>query len=189
MAYVVFALLGMCGGGFSVFMALEEKRRHFKAQQQQHEVQVKESQDQLELKVEELDLKTEELDKLHQSLETWRDELSKNRLALVSTQSSFDNKAIAYADLQTENTILKRDLRNVALHVRKLELDHEVRRQTQQTLDTRINDLGSRYLKDNVKWISKSLTQNNFVRCKKRLQDVIERCRAVDFDVKLRQNP
>jgi hypothetical protein len=36
-------------------------------------------------------------------------------------------------------------------------------------------------LKENVKWVGVSLNANNFVACKQRLQDVIERCRGIEF--------
>jgi hypothetical protein len=62
-------------------------------------------------------------------------------------------------------------------------LDQELQRKTQETLDVKVNDLGSRYLKENVKWLSSSLNAHNFANCKQRLQDVIDRCRGIGFDV------
>jgi len=38
-------------------------------------------------------------------------------------------------------------------------------------------------MRENVKWIGSSLTTNNFVPCKQRLQSVIERCRGIGFQV------
>ena len=98
-------------------------------------------------------------------------------------QEAFTQNVVLFAELQDENAILKRDLRNLAVQVRKLQLDRDQQTLTQETLDQKINDVGSRYLKDTVKWISASLNANNFASCKQRLQDVIERIRGAGFAV------
>ena len=69
------------------------------------------------------------------------------------------------------------------MNIRKLQLDRDQPRQAQTTLDQRANELGGRYLKESVKWISSSLNANNFSNCKQRLTDVIQRCRGIGFDV------
>ncbi|HET6329092.1 MAG TPA: GIY-YIG nuclease family protein [Planctomycetaceae bacterium] len=78
---------------------------------------------------------------------------------------------------------MKRDLHNLELHVRKLKLDQELQSKTQESLDLKVKDLGARYLKENVKWLGSSLNAHNFASCKQRLQDVIDRCRGIGFDV------
>jgi hypothetical protein len=90
---------------------------------------------------------------------------------------------VSYTELQRENAILKRDLRNLDVNVRKLELDRNQQQESQQALDERCKELGARYLKENVKWVGASLTANNFTVCKQRLQDVIERCRGIGLSV------
>jgi len=75
----------------------------------------------------------------------------------------------------------------MAVNVQKLQLDVEQRRQAQEALDSKIEDLGQRYLKENIKWISSSLSPNNFVSSKQRLQDVIERCRGIQLEISTEQ--
>ena len=94
---------------------------------------------------------------------------------VASAGADIEGRAISYQNLIDENSILKCDLRNLNVNVRKLQLDHELQRQSFDLQRGKVEELGSRYLKENVKWISASLTPNNFVTCKQRLQDVIQR--------------
>ena len=50
-------------------------------------------------------------------------------------------------------------------------------------MQQRVEDIGNRSLKDNVKWIGASLTPNNFAANNQRLKDVIERCRGIGFGI------
>ena len=103
---------------------------------------------------------------------------------LESTRAELDARVISYRELQDENAIIKRDLRNLDVQTRKLQLDREQQRQLHIiALEEKTNELGGRYLKENVKWISASLNANNFLSCKQRLQDVIARCRGIGFKV------
>ena len=65
----------------------------------------------------------------------------------------------------------------------KLQLDRDAQDETQATIVKKVDEIGSRYLKENVKWIGNSLNANNFSQCKQRLQDVVERCRGIGFQV------
>jgi hypothetical protein len=67
--------------------------------------------------------------------------------------------------------------------VRKVQMDTEVQRKSQQAIQTKVSDLGSRYLKDNVKWIGTSLNPSNFAASNQRLKDVIDRCRGMGFEI------
>ncbi len=165
MDYVIVCLIGVLGGGFTVFIALDSKRRKLDKQRQEQELEAQQIQNDSDA----LAKKKVELDQLSKTL--------------TKDQSEFNARAISYQELQGENAILKHDLRNLDVNIRKLQLDHQQQRHTQGTIDGKIQELGNRYLRENVKWISTSLTPNNFSNCKQRLQDVIERCRGVGFDV------
>lgn len=102
---------------------------------------------------------------------------------LKTQQDQFDSRVIRYGELQDENALLKRDLQNIDVDLRKLQLDRDLQRESQARLDERAQELGNRYLKENVKWIGSSLTANNFAASKKRLLSVIERCREIGFEV------
>jgi len=69
------------------------------------------------------------------------------------------------------------------LAVRKGLLDSEQLHESQQNISAKVDELGQRYLKDNVKWIANALTSNNFTNCKQRLVDVIERCRSIGLKI------
>lgn len=102
---------------------------------------------------------------------------------LKAEQAAFGARVISYRELEGENAILKRDLQNMDVSLRKAQLDREVQRKNQEAIDQRGKELGSRYLKENVKWIGSSLNPSNFVKCKERLQNVIESCRGIGYDV------
>lgn len=121
----------------------------------------------------------EELRRINEISEARHLELYQQAAHLKTQQIEFEKRLVSYSELREENAILKRDLRNIDVNLHKSKLDHEVQRQAQEALDQRSRDLGSRYLKENVKWIGSSLTQNNFVNSKQRLQETIERCRDI----------
>ena len=165
MAYVFMFLLGLVGGGFCVFLALMEKRRRMRDQKMKQDSQAKKIQAGLQATKDK-----------QQKLDRWSSELK-------AQQEGIDSRVVSYKELQDESAILKRDLQNVDVNLRKMQLDGELRYQAQENLDRRSNELGARYLKENIKWIGSALTPNNFVACKQRLRDVIERCRGIGFDV------
>ena len=201
MDYIVVAVLGFIGGAFSGFFLWEPKRLRLDKQARDQErqlerlkkaAQTNEDRTQsLEKRAVELEaaqkafedkqarLKAEEAERI----ETAWAEFRKAELRLKTETDRFRERSISCKELEDENRILKRDLRNLAIHVRKLDLDRDQQRQTQETLDEKIKEVGSRYLKDTVKWVSASLNPNNFATCKQRLQDVIDRIGGAGFDV------
>jgi hypothetical protein len=161
MSHFIALLLGVIGSGISVYFALEGKRRRVNAQKQRQDEQEKRIQQLLEEgRAKEIDLD-----------------------ARAARIREFEAKVISYEELQGENTVLKRDLRNIDVNLRKLQLDQQRQQQIQESLDRKSNDLGSCYLKENVKWISSSLTPNNFGQRKERLQKVIQSCREIGFAI------
>lgn len=112
-----------------------------------------------------------------------REEANAGLAKLQIAQTEFDSRLVSYNELREENTILKRDLSNINMNVRKQNLDVEQIRKSQLLLDERSQELATRFLKDNVNWISENLTANNFANCKQRLQKVIDWCREINFDI------
>jgi hypothetical protein len=200
-AYFVIALISFVGGGLAGFFASEPRRRQLAEQQreQQEEEQrlLKEfaslneatenlekrraeiQKSQMRNKVEFERLQTEQ----NEAFERLQLRYQKDLQEFEETQRKFDGRVITLTDLQEENTVLKSDLRNLDMSIRKSRLDRDHLRESQLLTDEKVEELGERYLKENVKWISVSLTPNNFAACKQRLQDVISRCRGIGFEV------
>jgi hypothetical protein len=194
MDYILVALLGMTGGAFCVFMVLEAQRQRLRQQKRQQDASLQEIQSDIHALAQreeqfERDLarrragQEEEMQSALRALKAREEKSDRESSQLKQDRAEFESRAIQYGELQQENTILKRDLRNIDVHLRKLKLDYEMQGQAQGMLDERIRELGGRYLKENVKWIGASLNPNNFANCKQRLQDVIERCRGIKLDV------
>jgi hypothetical protein len=194
MDYIGVALLGMAGGAFCVFMLTEARRKVVQEHKRALEERAQEIHDSFqELKTREARYDQEQkraqeelAQKIQESLQAAksRDERFEQEMRRLTTERmEFDARRISYDELHDENAILKRDLRNIYVQVRKVQLDTELQRKSQDALHERVNDLGTRYLRENVKWIGASLNPNNFAASKQRLQDVIERCRGMGFEV------
>jgi hypothetical protein len=114
---------------------------------------------------------------------TGQAELQRSITAFQAEYTQFNSRRVTYDELRYQNDVLRKDLRNIFMSSRKTQLDVEQQRSRQEDIAHRVSDLGARYLKDQVKWIAASLNQNNFVACKERLKDAVERCRAISFEV------
>jgi hypothetical protein len=158
MSYAIVFFIGAVAGSICVFAILMDMRRKLREQKTEQDAQQKKIENTLQ------DLKTK-----HQQVDRQTAELSA--------------QVVSYRELNEENAILKRDLQNIDVGLRKLQLDRELQQRRQIALDERTKELGGRYLKENVKWIGSSLTTNNFVACKQRLLTVIERCRGIGFEI------
>lgn len=162
MLYFLVLILGIFGGAIAVYASSEVKRTTLQAQ--------KKRQTEQQRQIEELARANTESSAL-----------------LRRERETFDAQKILYSDLEIENKILKRDLQNIDVHSRKLELDRGLQRESEQLLVEQINDLGKRFLKDNVKWIIQSVKANNFANCKERLLRVIEWCREIRLEVSVEE--
>ena len=155
--------MGMAGGAFCVYVIMEARRQKLADQAEKHATRAR------------------ELENAEQSLKAKRSVFEEEFARFKANEAAL--AIVPYRELRDENAILKRDLHNLDVHVRKLKLDSKLQGRTQEALDQKVNDLCSRYLKDNVKWLAASLNPHNFASCKQRLQDVIDHCRGVGFTI------
>lgn len=165
MSHVILFLIGFAGGGLIVFLLLIERMRKVRAQKAHQDIQ------------------EQKLREGAHTLGAKLADLTAREQQLAHDQQELNSRAVTYKELQDENLILKRDLQNIDANLWKLELDGRVRQEAQDALDQRSKTLAIQYLKDNIKWIATSLTPNNFVNCKQRLLDAIQRCRDVGYAI------
>lgn len=165
MVYVLMLVIGLVLGAVIVGLVVLELYRRTKSQKTEQ------------------DALAQKLQETHQKNKSKKDELNQWESTLRQQEEGFENRSIKYQELLDENTLLKRDLHNIDVNQRKLQLDIEQQREIQEKLDQQSTDLGIIYLKENVKWISPSLTTNNFAMCSQRLQTVIKRCRGIGFEI------
>ena len=158
MAYIGVFAIGMVGGGFIVFLWVMQKKRA-------------------------LDEGMAKCSKQLSHAKRERVELDQAMTALRAEQEEFRSRVIAYDELHGENSVLKRDIQNIDVELRKLKLDRENQGRRQEEIDARTESLGTRYLDENVKWLSTKLTPTNFVNTKARLQKVIEACRGIGLEI------
>lgn len=131
--------------------------------------EVKEARRTAEARTREAEARKREADALVEQYQPLVAELSQNK--------------ISYQELQHENALMRRDLRNVAINLEKVQLDGEVRDGRQKEIDSRSQEISRRYLDDARKWISGNLTPGNFVISKSKLLDVISQCRELGFGI------
>lgn len=124
-----------------------------------------------------------ELQQRESRLRSRGDELDNEAARQRLDWEEFHKRVASQERLQTENTLLKRDLRNIGVSLSKVERDEEKRELRQQETEKRVDQLAQKYLSDVEKWVGKSLTANNYEKSKSRLTQVIEWCRGVGFDV------
>lgn len=194
MLYAILFMLGLAAGAVSVFLYFREQQK--KVAQQKNaldskEKSIKEAVSELRSRRQEMDeketaakaLQEKMIETTTQMLATQREEMDRMEDAIKTRKQEIERQIISYKDLQEENNILKHDLQNIDVNLRKLQLDRDLQRQNQETLDARVKELGKRFLKDNIKWLGSSLTPNNYAASKQRLLDVVERCRGIGFEI------
>lgn len=110
-------------------------------------------------------------------------DLQANLQKYIADREELDSRLISYKELAEESAIIKRDLQNVDVQLRKNQLDLQVQNEAQNQIAERSDALARRFLKDNLKSISNSLNPNNFVTSKDRLINVIRWCREIGFAI------
>lgn len=154
-------LIGLIGGGVIVAAILSSRWTKATALQRQ------------------LDAKQSRLKEAEDSIKRRDAELRQFEAMYKAHQA----EVISYSELKNENLILKRDLRNIVLVQRKTQLDSEAISKRQTEIDERSQTLARRYLTETVKWISSSITPNNYVTLKQRLLDCVARVREIGYSV------
>lgn len=124
-----------------------------------------------------------ELDRVRRSISADRESLAHEQAKLDTTKAEFERRHISYGEIEQENLTLKRDLRNIDVTVQKYRLDHQQLRERQTQLDSRSHEFADRYLTEVEKWVSASISANNYAACKQRLDKAINWCREIGFDV------
>jgi hypothetical protein len=162
MLSIVFLVVGMAGGAFCAYFLLLERVKKTGEQKRQQDTK-------------------------EHALEEGLKKLREERERLASSLKEFEGRAVSFGHLKDENTVLKRDLRNVDVALRKSQMDVQLQGTRQDELDARTNALCTKYVQDSIKWMTKSLTTNNFVATKQRLAQVIDDCRKAGFSVSQEQ--
>ncbi len=165
MAYFLFAILGLAAGGFAVYMLVEQRRKKLDEQKRQQDEQA------------------ERIQGAWAAIHSKHEELQKAEAAVQARSAELRARIVSFKELEDENAILKQDLRNLDVSMRKLHLDCRAQKQSQEEVDQRAKELAKLYIKESEKWIERSLTPSNLTTSRDRLKDVIERCRSIGYDI------
>lgn len=192
--YFVLVITGFLGGAVSIFALYEPRARRMKEEQ----ARLAAAREELERSRQALDSKRAQIDKqtgeksgelavirrqTEEKHQAQRALLDAEAADLERLRKEFSERAVTYTELQNENAMLKRDLRNIEIALRKLKLDRDTQQGKQKELDARSRDLASRYLKESAHWINAALDTDNYTASRQRLKEVIERCREIGFRI------
>ncbi|MCY2963032.1 MAG: GIY-YIG nuclease family protein [Planctomycetota bacterium] len=104
--------------------------------------------------------------------------LSEERREFLGERSKFDQRRVTVEELEQESRLLKQQLQNQTVGYRAL----EYRIEQQQLRETQLQELASRYVRENARWIKAILTPGSYDICRRRMQEVIQRCRSAGVD-------
>src|SRR3954463_11405608 len=147
----VFALVGFACGGLATIIALDAKRKKLQTMQAdiatsktEHELEVEDLRNQQQRFSQEMKVERESLSRQVQEriekIQGFEVTLKSQAAKLEDEQHLFNGRVISYKELNDENSILKRDLRNLAIGMRKLELDQNLQQQSQSALDEKVTE-------------------------------------------------
>lgn len=162
---IISALLGMVMGGAAMWFVVERKRRELAAWDESLEAAALRNRAAAEANV------------------RGEGQLRTRTTEFERSKREFDERVISYSRLADENQILRGDLRNLDIHLRKLQLDQFAQVDDRMSADERAQALARRFLKDTRKWISSGLRPDNFVASKERLLDAIASTRKIGFAI------
>ena len=161
MGYFVVMLVSFVGGATLVYFLLDQRRRA------------------LEILKGEVESQGKIIHARQVELTNREQQYGQQIQAYNIAKSNFDQQYVTYDELLKESHVLKADLNNLYQQIRKSQLDHQSTQNLQSNIDTKVNELGSKYLRDQVKWIKSSLNPNNYAICKQKLTDAISRIRDI----------
>jgi len=161
MGYFVVMLVSFVGGATLVYFLLDQRRRA------------------LEILKGEVESQGKIIHARQVELTNREQQYGQQIQAYNIAKSNFDQQYVTYDELLKESHVFKADLNNLYQQIRKSQLDHQSTQNLQSNIDTKVNELGSKYLRDQVKWIKSSLNPNNYAICKQKLTDAISRIRDI----------
>lgn len=158
MGYVLIGMFAFAVGAISIYLLTEKKRKANTAD-------------------------ADSLAKRAAALNEAERSLSNDRERIAELQQQFETRVLTYDDLKSENDNLRTIQRSLAQNVRKQTLDMRAHQTMLEEHAQRADELGRRYLQENVKWIGKNINATNYAASKQKLLQVIERCRGIGFAV------
>jgi len=171
-ALVVVVSIAFAGGAALVYFLTERTRK-----------ETLERQTKLDRQANELTDFRAKLTEYNAQLQNRETDTAAREASVAARIADFQKRVISYDDLANENRILRLDLRRVDVELRKQIAEDGATRNRQIEIDTLAGTLAKRFLKDNVAWITKSLTADNFAASKQKLKQVIAWCREIGFSI------
>ena len=190
MLYVAFFIIGAAVSGAAVliwYLQQVERLRRTKSDLTNWREKLRVDAERMKLASSDLDARIRQAAEAASSHSTemvrQTNDLEQQRKSLVNNLREFESRKVQYESLLRENSGLKQDLFNLSIQIRKQERDSASMLNRQQELNQKVDDLGSRFLKENVSWIAARLSSNNYASCKERLLSAIGACRDIGLDV------
>jgi chromosome segregation ATPase len=144
----------------------------------------------LDRKLDNVDQDREHLDQIERTLKARARELNSatakqtsREQSLAARQQEFNRQAISYAELQTENRLLRAELKNASVHAAFLEHLQQQHRAGATSVAEQRDTLGRAYFEEVVATARKAMTASNLPQNNQRVRTAAERVRALGVEL------
>jgi hypothetical protein len=168
------AMLGLVGGSVATYFLMDAPRRRIAGRLQrldQEELDQQRTRDRLNQDHRQL---SEQIRQFEAGLAEHR----KNVRDWNCKVEEFDKRVISYSDLETENRMLKLEVKNLVVQVAYLEQNQKIIKSAALDDQTQRNEIAKWYLDETIAAARKGLTANNYHAAKQRVQSAVERIRS-----------
>ncbi len=176
---LLLVLLALGGGCVGTYFIMDKPRRLAKerlAKLDRKLYDVRQEQD-------ELDRRERELIRFNKQVETAAAKTNQREQALAARQQEFDRRAVSYSELETENRLLRAELKNAAVHAAFLEHHRQADRAGHTSVAEQRDELGRAYFEEVATAAKKAITASTLPQCRQRVQSAAERVRAAGGDL------
>lgn len=171
------AIVGLAGGTAITYFIMDTARRKYV-----HGFEnLKSARRELEDDIEEYRAKAKRQIEFEKQLNRRDERLIVEERTFAQARTAFAERAIEYGTLQSENRILRSELKNAGIHTAYLEHMKDSSRMSESVIEIQRNTLGKNYFDEVTTNSKRSLTLANYVNQKRRVQSVASRLREIGF--------
>lgn len=176
---VVITVVALAGGCVATYFIMDGPRRRAVerlAKLDRKLRDVEQDREHLDREERKLNARAAELDKLA----AWQ---TRREQSLVTRQQEFNAQAASYAELQTENRLLRAELKNASVHAAFLEHLQQQHRAGASSVAEQRDALGRAYFEEVVSAARKAMTASNLPQNNQRVRTAAERVRAAGVEL------
>jgi hypothetical protein len=171
--------LALLGGCVATYFIMDAPRKRALGRQKKLDRElydVEQDREQLDRVERRLKARAAELD----TRATWQ---TRREQSLATRQQEFNAQAVSYAELQTENRLLRTELKNTAVHAAFLEHIQQQHRAGATSVAEQRDSLGRAYFEEVVAAARRAMTASNLPQNNQKVRTAAERVRAAGVEL------